>query len=35
MAALGFTYYSIGRSASTPDVRPFPTSAPRKAVENS
>ena len=35
MAGLGFTYYSIGRSAVTPDVRSFPTNAPPRAVENS
>jgi len=34
MAQLGFTYYSIGRSAITPDVRPFPANAPPRAVEN-
>jgi len=28
MAQLGFTYYSVGRSAITPEVRPFPANAP-------
>ena len=35
MAEQGFTYYSIGRSAVTPEVRSFPTNAPPRAVENS
>ena len=35
MAQLGFTYYSVGRPAITPEVRPFPANAPPRAVENS
>jgi len=35
MAEQGFTYYSIGRSAVTPEVRSSPTNAAPRAVENS
>jgi len=35
MAGLGFTYYSVGRPAVTAEVRPSPTNAPPRAVENS